>query len=305
MKPRPLMPALALTAALTASLTACRSDHDTAAPVRLDPETTARAFFTTHVFDPPAAAAPHFVREADPATFALRHMVKTPADYRFIDLWRVRTVDNRYIVEPLVELKGRPHVTTVWFEVQDERWKVAGWDPDATPTDPAAPAPSAGARVPIPFAPAAFRGAPPTSEVRVEPPWSDIAILDREIPMEALPRVIDADKTCPRRGLEQALSALARQLVDCYGIAFEEGPYRRGRMSFDLVVQGEAPDLTATLAETTLIHPTLGNCVANVLRLAEVPAARNGGLCKARVAVTFSPTEPADHKPADPKPTQP
>ena len=42
--------ALALAAlAITAlTLTACRSDRDSGAPVRLDPETTARAFFTTH-----------------------------------------------------------------------------------------------------------------------------------------------------------------------------------------------------------------------------------------------------------------
>lgn len=293
MTPRTPLVALALT------LAACRGEAPEG-PARLDPEDTARAFFTAHVFDPPADAAARFVREADPAAFALRHMVKDPADYRFIDLWRVRTVDNRYVVEPLVELRGRPHVTTVWFEVQDEAWKVAGWTPDATPVDPTAPAPTAGARVPIPFAPAAFRGAPPASEVRVEPPWNDIRILDRVIPMEALPRVLEADKTCPRRGLEDAIAALAKQLVDCYGVAFEEGPYRRGRMSFDFVIQGDAPDIGATLAETTLIHPTLGNCVANVLRLAEVPAAKNGGLCKARVAVTFSPTEIDPPAPATP-----
>ncbi len=292
-----------LTAALAFSLLACgRGDDTPTTPTRLDPEVAARAFLADHVFDPPDVNAARFVREAEPGAFALKYMVKTPADYRFVDLWRVRTVDNRYVVEPLVELKGRPHVTTVWFELQDEAWKVAGWAPDATPVDPAEVAPSAGARVPIPFAPAAFRGAPPASEVRVEPPWNDIRILDREIPMEALPRVIDADDTCPRRRLERALDGLTRQLVECYGIAFEEGPYRRGRMAFDLVLQGEGPDLRATLAETTLIHPTLGDCVANVIRLAEVPPVRDGGLCKTRVAVTFSPTEPDDTKDEKKKP---
>lgn len=273
-------------------LAGCGRDDTAAAPKRLDPEAAARRFFEAHVFADRAAAAPLFVREADPATFALRHMVETPADFRFVDFWRVRTVDNRFVVEPLFELKGRPHVTTVWFEEQDEAWRVAGWTPGARAVDPAEPAPPAGARVPIPFAPAAFRGAPPSVEVQVEPPWSDITILDREIPMEALPRVLDAGDGCPR-GLDKALDALAKPFVDCYGVSFEEGPYRRGRMTFDLRVSGEG--VTATVAETTLIHPTLGNCVTNVLRLAEVPAPK-AGACAAKVAVTFSPTDPDDAK---------
>jgi len=263
------------------------------APDRLDPEAAARAFFEAHVFADPTAGAKHFVREADPTAFALRHMVKDPSHFRFVDFWRVRTVDNRLVVEPLFELKGRPHTTTVWFEMQDEAWRVAGWTPGAIPVEPAEPAPSAGARVPIPFAPAAFRGAPPATEVKVEPPWSDIRILDREVPMEALPRVLRAADDCPRktrRALDKALDALAKPFVDCYGVSFEEGPYRRGRLSYDITVGGGG--LTAELAETTLIHPTLGNCVANVLRFADVPPPSGGARCEAKVAVTFSPTDP-------------
>lgn len=280
---------IALIAGLT--LTACGGGDEADAPKRLDPEAAARVFFENHVFD--EAATGLFVREAEPDTFALRHMVQTPDDFRFVDFWRVRTVDNRFVVEPLFELKGRPHVTTVWFEVQDEAWRVAGWTPDARPVDPAALAPSAGARVPIPFAPAAFRGAPPVVDVKVDPEWSNIRILDREIPMEALPRVLKAEKTCPRR-LGRALEKQAKPLVDCYGVAFEEGPYRRGRMTFDFIVEGTGPDVSAMVAETTLIHPSLGNCVTNVLRFAEVPAPKDGASCKARVAVTFSPIDPAE-----------
>lgn len=289
-------PTLAAIACALSALAGCRGED--VAPERLDPEAAARAFFETSVFADPATAAPLFVREADPATFALRHMAKDPADFRFVDFWRVRTVDNRLVVEPLFELKGRPHATTVWFELQDERWRVAGWTPGAQPIDPAEPAPSAGARVPIPFAPAAFRGAPPATEVRVEPPWNDIRILDREIPMEALPRVLGASDDCPKRtqrALDQALAKLARPFVDCYGVAFDEGPYRRGRMTYDLLLTSGGP--TAELAETTLIHPSLGNCVANVLRFADVPAPEGDARCAARVAVTFSPTDPeADKK---------
>ncbi len=280
-----------------AALVGCGGGEDEVAAERLDPEAAARAFFEQHVFADPAAAAPHFVREADPAAFALRHMVVDPSHFRFVDFWRVRTVDNRLVVEPLFELKGRPHVTTVWFELQDEAWKVAGWTPGALPVDPAEPAPSAGARVPIPFAPAAFRGAPPATEVQVEPPWNDIRILDREVPMEALPRVMQTADDCSRatrRALDKGLAALAKPFVDCYGVSFEEGPYRRGRMTFDIDVGGGG--VTAELAETTLIHPTLGGCVANVLRFADVPPPPGGARCAAKVSVTFSPVDPEDAK---------
>lgn len=290
---RRLAPLLALA---LGSLAGCGGD-EAVSPERLDPEAAARAFFEQHVFADPAAAAPLFLREADPARFALRHMVESPADFRFVDFWRVRTVDNRLVVEPLVELKGRPQVTTVWFELQDEKWRVAGWTPGTRPVNAAEPAPPAGARVPIPFAPAAFRGAPPATEVRVEPPWNDIRILDREIPMEALPRLLSADDDCPRRtrrALDEALQALAKPFVDCYGVSFEEGPYRRGRMTFDLTLAGSGP--SAELAETTLIHPALGNCVANVLRFADVPTLEGGARCGAKVAVTFSPVDPDEKK---------
>lgn len=286
-----------ITLTLALLLAACGGGDDAEGPERLDPEAAARAFFEQHVFADDATAAKLFVREANPAEFALRHMVEDPGHFRFVDFWRVRTVDNRLVVEPLFELKGRPHVTTVWFELQDEAWRVAGWTPGARPIDPSVPAPPAGARVPIPFAPAAFRGAPPATEVVVEPPWNDIRILDREVPMEALPRVLEAAEDCPRatrRALDKGLERLAKPFVDCYGVSFEEGPYRRGRMTFDIDVGGGG--LTAELAETTLIHPNLGNCVANVLRFADVPPPAAGARCAAKVAVTFSPVDPDDKK---------
>lgn len=282
-----------LLALLPGLLLACGGGDDEAeTPARLDPEAAARVFFEQHALARAADQAPYFVREVNPGSFPLRHMVKEPADYRFADFWRVRTVDNRYVVEALIELKGRPHAFTVWLEMQDEAWKLAGWNPDAVPVDPAQTAPPAGARVPLPFAPAAFRGAPPATVVKVEPPWSDIAILDREIPMEALPRVIDASDQCPRR-LERAIDAQSKSFVQCYAAAFEEGPYRRGRMAFDVTAVGDPANIGATLAETTLLHPSLGNCVASVLRFAELPPVRKG-ICEARVGVTFSPVDPAE-----------
>ncbi|MCA9541226.1 MAG: hypothetical protein KC620_20135 [Myxococcales bacterium] len=274
-----------LICALLGGLAGCGGDD--AQPVetkRLDPEVVARHFFAEQVFLTGAAARPLFVREADPEAFALRGMVAGPGDYRFVDLWRLRTVDGRLVAEALIELKGAAHVFTAWFEMQEGAWRVAGWNPGTMPVDPSAPVPPAGARVPIPFAPAAFKGAAPRSIVQVEPPWAEIEILDRDLPVEALPRVLEADAACPQAALSKSLDAAAARFAECYVDAIDEGPVRRGRMTFDVVTTATPAKVDATLAETTLIHPALGQCVERALRRIEPP-----GACTARILVTYAP----------------
>ncbi|MCB9537723.1 MAG: hypothetical protein H6704_15840 [Myxococcales bacterium] len=255
-----------------------------ATPTLDDPARAAEDFLRHHAFDPPDALRARFVREVDPADFPLRLLVEDPAAYRFDGLWRQRTVDGRLVVEALVEVDGAPRVVEFWLERQADAWRIAGWDPTSREVEPAAAAPPAGARIPPPFAPAAFRGAPPVRTV----PLPASADAPRAAPTRSPMRVVigrpTLEATCTESAaLERAVRGRRADLGACHAIAFGAA-VRPGRVTLELTVEGAT--FAARVVETTLIDERLGACLARVL--GELPAGDHGA-CTARVPITFAP----------------
>ncbi len=272
-------------ALLAALLLGC---GDEAAPLGAlaldDPARAAEVFLRDHAFDPPEALRPRFVREVDPADFPLRLLAEDPAAYRFEGLWRQRTVDGRLVVEALVEVDGVSRVLEFWLERQADAWRIAGWDPTPRDVDPAAAAPPAGARIPPPFAPAAFRGAPPARTVPLPQP----ATARAATPARATTRVVFGRPTfepgCTlTEGLARAVEGRRDDLAACHAAAFG-AEVRPGRVTLELTAEGAT--FAARVVETTLIDESLGGCLGRVM--GELPAGRHGA-CVARVPITFAP----------------
>lgn len=272
-------------ALIAALLVGCADDAaPAAAPTLDDPARAAEAFLRDHAFDAPEALRPRFVREVDPADFPLRLLVEDPAAYRFDGLWRQRTVDGRLVVEALVEVDGAPRVLEFWLERQADAWRIAGWDPTPREVDPAAPAPPAGARIPPPFAPAAFRGAPPTRTVPLAAaPGARAAAPARAAVRVAFGRPTFEPGCAQDEGLQRALQRRRHDLTACYTAAFG-AEVRPGRVTLELTAEGAT--FAARVVETTLIDETLGTCLVRVL--GELPAGPHGA-CTARTPITFAP----------------
>ena len=249
-----------------------------------DPELAAVSFLTEHVFDDPSSLRPRFTREVDPATFPLRYVVDQPEDLVFDRLWRLRTIDNRYVVEAIVRVRGKSKRVTLWLEVQEGNWRISGWAPELAKVDPAAPTPSAGADVPVPFAAAAFRGAPSMGVVYL--PSGDEAAPRANLPVRAQVRLSTVGIGCPEKALRDVLGRSKDRFAECYADAIGDGRLRPGRMTYSLKIEGQPATIEPSLEETTLIHPGLSDCVERVLSNLWID---RSDTCEAITRLIFSP----------------
>lgn len=274
---------------LGVALLACSDGptRPTAAPP--DPELAAEAFLRSHVFDEPEALRERFVAAVEPADFALRLLVEDPASYRFVDLYRARSIDGRVVFTALVELDKKPHTYALWLELDAGRWRIAGWDGAPVAVDPGRPAPGGGTRVPPDLSPATFRGAPPIREVKV--PTAIRLDGDAGVEPEEDPRVrvrttpVRFDGDCPERTLNRHLRKLRGPLARCYVDA--TGGQRKGRVTVRVTFdRGQRPE--AYVSETTLLNNDLSDCLLRLFG-AFPPTVGPEQSCEIGVPVTFSP----------------
>ena len=263
----------------------CGADEDAEAESLFpDPEVAAVSFLTAHVFDDPSRLRPRFTREVEPAGFPLRNIVDGPAELAFERLWRLRTIDNRYVVEAIVRVRGKPKRVTLWLEVQEGNWRISGWAPEMAEVDPAAPTPSAGADVPVPFAAAAFRGAPSMEVVYF--PTRNEAVAPADLPVRAQVQLPTVGVGCPEKALRDVLGKSRDRFAECYADAIGDGRLRPGRMTYSLRIKGQPATIEPGLEETTLIHPGLSECVERVLSNLWID---RSDTCEATVRIIFSP----------------
>ena len=267
---------------IVALMAACGAE-DAAGPALSDPSQAAIDFLAQHAFDPADALRDRFAREVDPDDFPLRLLLEGADHYRFEDLWRQRVIDGRLVVEALVRLDESPHVIEFWLERRGDAWLIAGWDPTPHTVDPTQPAPPAGARIPPPFAPAAFRGTPSTRTVPIAAPGAAAAAA-RAVRVRVVLRAPTFGDGCRARDtFTRAVRAREDGLAACYASAVS-GALRPGRVTLSLSPEGAR--FGARVVETTLLRAGLGECLARVL--GEVPTADHGD-CTAEVRVIFAP----------------
>ncbi len=249
-----------------------------------DAEAAAVALLSSRVFEPPDQLRPWFVEGVEPENLPLRLVVDSPAAYDFLDVQRLRMIDGRAIVTALVALDGEPHTLDVWFEHRNGAWKVAGWTHVPHPADPAKPAPSAGADLPVPLASATFRGdeAPPALALDAPSAPAEAASAPVRIGVQR-PQVTGA---CDAAALHRHAKTLEPALERCWADARAE---RGGRLTFGLDLDPKGRPTGARVEETTLLVTGLGDCVEGVVRGASEWPAPADGLCTVRVAVTFTP----------------
>ncbi len=278
-----MRPALAW---LLLSLAGCEG-QGVAEPAPADPERAAIELLRGHVFDPVEQLRPRFGDGVDPADFPLRLMLDGPEQYRYRDIWRLRTIDGRLVVWALVDLDGAPHVFEMWLERQRGAWRVAGWSQVPEQVEPDQPAQPAPTRVPTPFAAATFRGAPPAATVPVElsAAPSEPAPASR-VDVTLKRPTFDGD--CPKATLIRKLRDLRPEVARCYaaGAALEAG--RMGRVTLTLLLDGRAAATDARVTETTLVDDALGRCLERTLGSLPVTVGRTE-VCTVRAAYTFRP----------------
>ena len=115
------MRALVGLAALLA-LAACQSKDPEQAARTSDPVADVRQWLSTEVFAAADAMSVRFAPGLDPREFPPRLMVDTPEQYRFVDLWRVRMVDGRLLIDALMTFSGQPHVVSFHLEQVEGGW---------------------------------------------------------------------------------------------------------------------------------------------------------------------------------------
>ncbi len=258
--------------------TACREKVEATVQTP-DPVATVERWLRHEVFAEPSTLA--FAPDLKPGDFPTRQV--RAENYRFLDLWRVRQVDGRLLIDALVSLDGQPHVVPFYLEEVEGVWRMAGWNP-AEPIENPGAAPPGGADLPGPLAAATFRGAPPAQVVYVAPVTEGEEAEDARLAVRVgfLDFVYSGE--CPAGRLGAALRRSARRIGTCHVETFGSKP-RAGRLTFDVTLQaGQAPEVV--LRETTLLAGALTECVAEALgRLPPEKASH----CTVRVPITFSP----------------
>ncbi len=249
-----------------------------------DPELAATTFLKSHVFEDAAALRPRFTREVEPTRFPVRAMVDAPSDYAFERIWRLRTIDNRYVVEAVVRLRNKFKRVTFWLEVQEGNWRISGWAPELSDVEMNAPTPSAGADVPVPFAAAAFRGTPAKGVVYVPTAKSDAPKAN--LPVRARVQLTEVALGCPEKALREVLENSHDRFAECYADAIDGGRLRPGRMTYELKIEGRPATVKPSLEETTLIHSTLTDCVERVFSNLWID---RSDTCEVTALVLFSP----------------
>ena len=276
---------LGLYVAIAALLVACGEETPQEPLIQFpDPELAAISFLTAHVFDDPASLRSRFTREVEPNGFPIRAMVNSPEEYAFERIWRLRTIDNRYVVEAVIRLNGQFKRITLWLEVQEGNWRISGWAPALSEVDPEATTPSAGANVPAPFAAAAFRGAPSMDVVYI--PSNRESKPRANLPVRARVQLQKVALGCPEKALESVMKNSNDRFAECYADAIDGGRMRPGRMTYGLQIEGRPATVTPTLSETTLINSRLTDCVERVLSNLWID---RSDTCEVTALIIFSP----------------
>lgn len=264
------------------ALTACERDGAPRIAEPADAEGRAITFLQHHVFDEPAALADRFAPEVQPADFPLRLLVAQPAELSFEDVWRVRSIDGRVVVEALITLQGKPHLQTLWLTQQAGVWRIAGWAPGPTPVDPAVPAPPAGARVPYPFAGPVFRGGRSSPLLPTDEPAADAA-APAAVDVAVRPFAFQGACAAQAR-FGRALEDLGPQLAACYDL----DPPRGGRLTYAVTAEGPQGRTVARLEEATLLDSNLSDCLQRTFERLPVVVGPDA-TCTAQVRVVLRP----------------
>lgn len=244
-----------------------------------DPIAAARAWLTHDIFAEQTTM--QFAAGLDRGDFPARLMVDRPQEYRFVDLWRVRTVDQRLLIDALVQIGNEPQVVSFWMEQIDGAWRIAGWRPQASVAKGEA-APPGGVDLPSILAASAFRGAPAARFVPV--------VIDEAVSADAgksRMRVgfkgFTYDGDCPKARVASQVRRQRRRLARCHTDALGE-ERRPGRLTFAVEITPNTVD--ASIVEATLVAGALTDCVEAALERIKV---RKVNDCKVTVPVTFSP----------------
>lgn len=244
-----------------------------------DPVLAARKWLTSEIFS--STPSMTFAPGLDPGAFPAKLMVDRPQEYRFIDIWRVRTVDQRLLIDALVQIAREPHVVSFWMEQNAGVWRVAGWRPQATPAKEDK-APPGGVDLPPTLAASAYRGAPPA---RFVPVVMDAAVSadDGKAKMRVGYKKFAYVGDCPRARIASQLRRQRRRLAQCHTDALGDET-RPGRLTFQVHITPGVVD--AQMTEATLVAGALTDCVEAALERIKV---RKVFDCRVTVPVTFAP----------------
>ena len=267
-------------------LTACASDPEPTALLP-DPERAAEDFLKNHIFDAPRTLRDRFSPGLDPSEFPLRLIVDGPEQYRYLGLYRTRTIDGRVVIDALVELLGESYAFQIWLETDGTVWRIAGWAATPLPVDAQAPAPPAGVQMPKPLAPATFRGTPPVRTVPVLDVAAELAADAPDTSKVAVHvKTLGYSGKCPRSRLKRLIRRQKSAFGRCYKKAIGRSG-RRGRLTIKIIFEaGQKPD--AYLIETTLLNTALSDCLVGALSTLP-PTADRGEPCEVTVPITFKP----------------
>lgn len=244
-----------------------------------DPVAQVEQWLRQGVFaDPPSLPfAPGLV----PGDFPARQV--RSENYRFVDLWRVRSVDGRLLVDALVTLDGAAHLLSFYLEEVEGTWRIAAWNP-AEPIENPGAAPPGVTDLPGPLAAATFRGAPPAQVVWVAPPTEGDEGEDARLAVRVGFQDFAFAGECAQARVSAALRRTTRRIGTCHVETFGSQP-RAGRLTFDVTLNaGQAPEVK--LRETTLLAGALTDCVAAAL--GRLPSEKISH-CTVTVPITFSP----------------
>lgn len=244
-----------------------------------DPVALARAWLAHDVFAETTEMA--FAPGLDRGNFPARLMVDRPQEYRFIDIWRVRTVDQRVLIDALVQLAGEPHVVAFWMEQASGVWRIAGWRAQTRPgvTDRAG---FGGVDLPSVLAASAFRGAPPARVVPVainEAVSADSGKSKVRVGFKAF----SYEGRCPKAKVAAQIRRQRRRLSRCHADALGD-EVRPGRLTFSVEITARGVD--ANLVEATLVAGALTDCVEAALERIKL---RKIDACTVQVPITFTP----------------
>lgn len=252
---------------------------DAPAAASADPVAAARAWLQNDIFA--ESTTMQFAPGLDRGDFPARLMVDRPQEYRFVDLWRVRTVDQRLLIDALVQIGNEPQVVAFWMEQSAGAWRVAGWRPQASVAKGEA-APPGGVDLPAILAASAFRGAPKARFVPVA--------IDEAVSADggkSLMRVgfkgFTFEGDCPKARVTSQVRRQRKRLARCHTDALGD-EMRPGRLTFSIEVTPDTVD--ASLVEATLVAGALTDCVEAALERITVRQVNN---CKVIVPVTFTP----------------
>ncbi|MEZ4468683.1 MAG: hypothetical protein R3F60_12300 [bacterium] len=276
------------------ALAACKAPGPEAASGPADPVADVQLWLAEQVFADPADMIMRFAPGLDPREFPPRLMVDAPEQYRFVDLWRVRMVDGRLLVDALMTFSGQPHVVSFHLEQVDEAWRVASWSPAPVAVEGQGRAPPAGLDLPATLAAATFRGAPPARVVPIAPSSEAAEEEDRRVAVRVGFQAFTFEGECPQARLTAALRRATRRLGSCHADAFGSTP-RAGRLTFALEFDASGNAL-AVLRETTLLAGALTDCVGEALHAVVTDSGRRRSPishCTVSVPITFSPRKQA------------